>query len=152
MSQRIQLVASIEIHVSPERVYAYVSDLRNDHAWRAEVERMDVSGGSAVGCVITEHIRIYRFFKIVTPVEIKRLDHPHVFEIETQPSHPTWVHCIRSIELVSEGKSKITVQLSFTLDNLKQILPVEPPAVFVRMWYKPRMKRYLEKLKGMLES
>jgi hypothetical protein len=152
MSKRITLEASIEMLVSPERVYAYVSDLRNDHAWRAEVERMDVSGGSAVGCVVTEYIRIYRFFQIVTPVEIIAMDYPSAFEIETQASHPTWVHCIRRIDVCANGQTKLSVRLSFSLDNLKQILPFEPPAVFVRMWYKPKMKRYLKRLKSLLEQ
>ncbi|MGL4599412.1 MAG: SRPBCC family protein [Bacteroidia bacterium] len=152
MSKRISLEASIEMAVSPERVYDYVSDLRHDHAWRAEVERMDVSGGCAVGCVVTEYIRIYRFFQIITPVEIIRMDRPHAFEIETQASHPTWVHCLRKIERCENGRTKLSVRLSFTLDNLKQIFPFEPPAVFVRMWYKPRMRRYLEKLKDGLEK
>lgn len=143
---------SIEIDASPEKIFDYISDLTNDPKWRPEVERMEVKGEKQIGTLVIEYITVYRFFRFVTPTEIKVLDRPARFVVETPKDHPTWVECIRSTEKTENGKSKFTVQLSFSLNNLKQVTPILPPSVLVRMWYVPRIRKYLKRLKRILES
>ena len=152
MAKNISLLQSIEINASPEKIFDYISDLNNDPVWRPEVEKMDVKGETKIGTLVVEHITIYRYFRFVTPVMIKELDKPKRFVAETPPTNPTWVECIRTTEKLDNGKTKFTVRLSFSLDVMKQILPFIPPAIFVKMWYDPRMKKYLLNLKRILEA
>ena len=152
MQKRISLLHSITINAPAEKIFDFISDLSNDTKWRPEVEKMEVKGEHKIGTVIIEYIRIYKFFVIVTPTEIKLLDRPFKFIVETPASHPTWVECIRSIEKAEGSNSKFTVQLSFSLDNLRQIIPFTPPSFAVRWWYGPRMRKYLRNLKRLLED
>jgi hypothetical protein len=152
MKKRISLLHAIEINTSAEKIFDFVSDLSNDVKWRPEVERMETKGERKIGTIVIEYIRIYKFFKIITPTEIKVLDRPHKFTVETPASHPTWVECIRSIEKVGNDTVRFTVRLSFSLDNLKQVFPFTPPSFAVRWWYAPRMKKYLKNLKNRLET
>ena len=148
----IVLRHSICITSSPERIFDYISNLGNDAQWRPEVERMDVKTNNEEGSEIIEHLRIYRFFKVVTPVIVKLRERPTRFIVETPISHASWVHCIRSINVTQPNTCQLTVQLSFSLDNIKQMLPFIPPAWTVRFWYAPRIKNYLKNLKRILES
>lgn len=137
---------------SPEKIFDYISNLNNDHLWRPEVERMELLEEGKLGTVVIEYITVYKFFHITTPVQVLKMSRPHEFEIETINTHPYWVHCKRTIEKVDAEHSTIRVQLSFTLDNLKQVFPILPPKKIVYHWYNPRMKRYLKNLKKILES
>ena len=152
MRKTIVLRESITIAATAEKICSFISDLSNDVQWRPEVEKMEVSGAAGVGQEVIEYIRIYRFFRVVTPTVVKTYDFPHRFEVETPATHPTWVHCMRSMEPQENGYILFTVQLSFSLDNLKQILPFIPPAWAVRMWYRPRIRRYLRRLKTIMEQ
>lgn len=152
MAKRISLLESIHINASCEKIFDYISDVGNDPHWRPEVARMEVKGERKIGTVIIEYITIYRFFHVITPTEIRVLERPGKFVVETPSTHPTWVQCIRSVKDVGNGSSEFSVQLSFTLDNLKQITPIVPHSLFVRMWYRPRMKKYMRKLKKILEN
>lgn len=148
----ISITQSILINKAPERVFDYMSNLANDSHWRPEVERMDVKTNNEEGSEIVEYLRIYRFFTVVTPVIVKRSERPMRFIVETPISHSSWVHCIRSIDRINNNACHLTVQLSFSLDNIKQMLPFIPPAWTVRLWYAPRIKNYLKNLKRILES
>jgi len=152
LKKNICLLHSIEINTTPEKIFDYISDLNNDPKWRPEVAKMEVQGEKKLGTQVIEYITIFRYFKFVTPTLLKVLDRPTKFIAETPDSHPTWVECIRTIDKLDEQKVKFTIQLSFSLDNMLQILPVIPPAIFIRMWYAPRMKRYLKNLKAILEA
>lgn len=156
MSCAVRPIVNLNHHIhikSPAaRVFDYIADLNNDHLWRPEVERMEVLDEGKPGTVVIEYITVYKLFHITTPVKIIKMDFPHLFEIETMNNHPYWVHCKRTITPINESESKITVELSFTLDNLKQVFPLLPPKWVVYQWYNPRMKRYLKNLKRILEE
>lgn len=152
MRKTIVLRESITIAASAEKIFGYISDLSNDVQWRPEVEKMEVNGPPGLGQEVMEYITIYRFFHVVTPTVVKTYDVPYRFEVETPDTHPTWVYCIRTMEPQENGLVLFTVQLSFSLDNLEQILPFIPPAWAVRAWYQPRIRRYLRRLKAIMEK
>jgi hypothetical protein len=148
----ISLTETISINTLPESIFDYISNVNNDPLWRPEVEKMEIKGETKLGAVIIEYIRIYRFFRIITPTEVKVFDRPHTFVVETPTAHPSWVQCVRSVKSIDEKSSEFSVKLSFSLNNIKQISPIVPPGSIVRMWYKPRMKRYMRNIKKILES
>lgn len=152
MKRSITLIHSIGISTSQERIFDYISDLKNDPTWRPEVESMTMEGETKVGIIATELITVYKFFHFVTPVQILQLDRPHTFVAETPSTHPTWVKVIRTLKQIDNNVVEFTVNLSFSLDNMKQITPIIPPKGIIRMWYAPRMKRYLKTLKRIMES
>jgi hypothetical protein len=152
LSRKVSIQESVEVLAAAEKIFDFMSNAMNDPLWRPEVEKMEMEGEPRLGLLITEYITIYRFFHIITPVVIQVLDRPHQFIIETPSTHPSWVHCIRSVEEIETGRSKVSVKLSFSLNNLRQILPFSPPGIFVMMWYRPKIRRYLRKLKGIMEA
>lgn len=147
----VSMRQTIEIKASPEKIFDYISDLGNDVKWRPEVERMEVTGSPKVGALVTEYLRIYRYLKFVTPTVILVMNRPMQFVVETPEVHPSWVHCIRTVKQIDATTCLFTVQLSFSLDNIRQISPIVPPGFVVRAWYVPRIKQYLKRLKVLLE-
>ncbi len=152
MKRSITLIHSIQISASQESIFDYISDLKNDPAWRPEVESMTMEGETKVRSIATELITVYKFFHFVTPVQIIELDRPHTFVAETPSTHPTWVKVMRTLQQLDNNTIVFTVNLSFSLDNMKQITPIIPPKAIIRLWYAPRMKRYLKTLKKIMES
>lgn len=152
MKPSITLIESIRISAEAEKIFGFISDLRNDPTWRPEVESMTVAGETKVGSIATELITVYKFFHFVTPVKVLVLDSPRMFVAETPETHSTWVKVIRSLKPLENGEIEFTVNLSFSLDNMKQITPIIPPKGIIRAWYKPRMKRYLRTLKRLMEN
>ncbi len=148
----VSMTKSIEICCRPEAVFDYTSNLSNDPYWRPEVASMELNGETKVGAIAVERITIYRYFNFVTPVVLKVLDRPTTFVAESLPEHPYWVECVRTVSSLDKSRVLFTVKLSFSLDNLRQILPVLPPAFIVSWWYVPRIKKYLNNLKRILES
>ena len=152
MPRSLTLIQTIEIQAPAEKIFDFISDVKNDPHWRPEVEKMDEQGENKPGTIVIEYIRVYKFFRIITPTVIKILDRPNTFIVETPDTHPSWVKCIRSTETLTNGNTKFNVQLSFTLNNLKQVFPIVPPSFIVEMWYRPRMKKYMRNLKRLLEK
>jgi hypothetical protein len=152
MGTNISLYETIEIHAGPESIFDYVSNVSNDPVWRPEVEKMVQNGEMKPGAIIVEHIRIYRFFRIITPTEVRVHDRPNTFVVETPSDYPTWVQCIRKVKAIDATRSEFSVKLSFSLDNIRQISPFVPPGGIVRLWYKPRMRRYMKNVKRILET
>lgn len=151
MAKIVSMEESIEINATPEKIFDYISNGNNDPLWRTEVDRMDVQGETKIGTIMVEYSSFYKFLHTVTPTEIKVLERPHRFVLETPIEHPSWLQSIRSVEKLPNGKCKFTYQLSFGLDAMKQISPITPPAGLVTMWYRPRIKKYLKNLKKILE-
>jgi len=152
LRKSITLIESIHISADANKIFSFISDLNNDPKWRPEVESMTMEGESKVGIIATELITVYKFFHFITPVQIMELESPKTFVAETPSTHKTWVKVMRSLKPCENGEIEFTVNLSFSLDNMKQITPITPPIGIVRAWYKPRMKRYLKTLKRLMET
>jgi hypothetical protein len=151
MSKNVSMTESIEINASPEQLFDYISNGNNDPLWRTEVKRMDVQGETKQGTLMVEYSTFYHFLHTVTPTQIKVLESPNKLILETPDGHPTWLRSTRTVEKLENGHCKFTYELAFSLDTMKQISPITPPAGLITMWYRPRIIKYLKNLKRILE-
>lgn len=152
MSKTVQMAESIEIMASAETIFDYLLDGNNDPKWRIEVDRMDVRGPLRLGTVMLEYSTFYKFLHTVTPTELKVIERPSMIVLETPANHPTWLKSVREIKPTHNGACDVAYELSFSLDSMKQIMPFVPPVSMVDKWYRPRMRKYLRNLKGILEK
>lgn len=152
MGKKVSMEASTIIKSSPEKLFNYISDGNMDPNWRTEVDRMEVKGKTEEGTILVEYSSFFKFLHTVTPTQIKTLERPTKLVLETPDNHPTWLRSIRTIEPLENGNCKFTYELAFSLDSMKQIMPFTPPAKLVRMWYKPRIRKYLKNLKRIIET
>ncbi|MFJ9428580.1 SRPBCC family protein [Streptomyces sp. NPDC101490] len=152
MAGRVEMRDSIVIEAPDTAVFDFISDGTKDPQWRTEVDRMDIRGERALGTVMTEYSSFYRFLHTVTPTEIKRLEPPTRFVLETPESNPTWLRSIRTVEPVGDGRTRFTYELAFDLEAMKQISPVLPPGSLVAAWYRRRIRRYLRNAKRLIET
>ncbi|MBL7784304.1 MAG: hypothetical protein JNM36_00175 [Chitinophagales bacterium] len=151
-NKKVHMVESIIIKASAENIFEYVSNSNNDPKWRTEVDRMDVQGEIKVGTLIVEYSSFYKFLHTITPAEIKEFDKPNKIILETPENHPTWLQVIRTIKKIGNEECTFTYEVAFSIDFMKQIMPFTPPAALIVMWYRPRIKKYLRNLKGLLEQ
>lgn len=151
MPKKLFMTESVVINASAEELFDYVADSENDPKWRTEVDRMDAQGEIKEGTVVIEYSSFYKIFHTVTPTEIKQLNRPSIMVMETPDTHPTWLRSIRTFEPIDDSTSTFIYELGFTLDSMRQISPIIPPAKLVSLWYTPRIQKYLLNLKSILE-
>jgi uncharacterized protein YndB with AHSA1/START domain len=152
MTDNVVMVESIDIEAAAETVYDFLADTDNDPKWRTEVDRMDAKGEVKVGAIVVEYSTFYRFLHSVTPTEAKELTRPHRIVFETPASHPTWLRSTRTIQPLGGNRCLLTYELAFSLDSMKQLLPIALPARWVDAWYRPRIRRYLKNLRKLTEA
>jgi Polyketide cyclase / dehydrase and lipid transport len=148
---RVVMRQAIEIDRPAPAVFDFISDGTKDPSWRSEVYRMDVSGPPAPGAQWTEYSRFYGRYETVTPTAIKEFDPPRRVLLETPRTHHYWLHSIREVMPLSEGRSRLVYELAFDPASMKQLLPFVPPNWIIKAWYAPRIRKYLGNAKRVLE-
>lgn len=152
MTKKVFMSGSIIIKTTAEKLFDYIANGDNDPNWRKEVDKMEIQGAIQQGTLMVEYSSFYKFFHTKTPTIIKVLTPPNQVVLETPDTHTTWLQSIRTIEKTEHQTVKFTYQLGFSLDAMKQILPFIPPAKLVKIWYKPRIDKYLKNLKQIVEE
>jgi len=143
---------SIDIARRAEAVFEFVSVGTTDPQWRTEVDRMEVTGPSALGTRWEEFSTFFKLFHTVTPVTVVEIQAPYRVVLQTPPEHSSWLRSVREVERLEPGRSRFKYELAFDLAAFKQMTPVVPPAFFVSWWYGRRIRRYLQNAKRILES
>ena len=152
MSTLVSMSHTITIDKPVEVVFDYVSDLTNDPKWRSEVDRMDVQGPvDEEGVLTIEYSTLFAgLMKTVTPTLTKSLEHPVRAVWETTEDHPTWLESVRELRDLGDGRTEMTYNLSF--DIPQKGFRGSVIAKILNMLYKPRLPKYMRKLKELLET
>ena len=112
---------------------------------------MDVQGPTQLGTLAVEYSTLFRpFVKTVTPTRIVTLDRPNVVAFETDSDIDPWLISHRSLVDLGDARTRMTYRLETNL----------PPSGWfgkTYLWlmqrlYAPRLPRYLQKLKTIIEA
>jgi hypothetical protein len=151
-ARRVEMRDSIVINTPAAKAFDFLSDGNNDPLWRTEVDRMDVQGERQLGTLMIEYSSFFRFGHTVTPTQIKELESPTRFVLETPDTNPIRLRSIRTVERISDTRARFTYELGFDLEAMKQVTPVIPPRSLVAAWYSRRIRRYLRNAKRAIEA
>jgi uncharacterized membrane protein len=145
MGSRFEVTERITIHRSPEDVYSFVSDYRNDVLWRHGVTEMTLDPPAPVR-VGTRTREVMRFFgrRLLTEAEVTEVV-PNQRTAFRSSSGPISVTGFRQVE-PADGATEITFNLEGEMDSLFSAL-----APILKPMFRRQVSRDLVRLKMYLE-
>lgn len=141
----------ITINAPRAVVFEFVTDVSKDPLWRTEVDRMDVQGPIEEGTLAVEYSTLFGgLMKTVTPTLIQSLKPDRLAVFVTPDSHPTWLESHRELNDLGNGRTEMVYRLSFDVPQDGFFGAIY--AKFLKTLYEPRMPKYLQTLKRLVEA
>jgi len=144
---------SIQIQVDCQTAFRYIADLRNDRHWRSEVRSTTRDSISGVGNVAIEESylsqKVPSFSRqLVCSLYLKN----SVVVYETANGDPYFLKSTRSFRHLADHKTEVTYLLEFDPAVVRYGLGFGLPNFIVNTVTRMAMKKYLRKLKQILEA
>ncbi|MBC5992381.1 SRPBCC family protein [Pontibacter cellulosilyticus] len=150
----IDVTHSIVVHQNIEQVFDYLSDLRHDKEWREEINTTTVADTiPGLNTIAVED----SFLSKRVPNYIKKLQCTEYVKnasvvYQTFPDNDFFLRSSRKVELLSANETRIIYQLEFHKAIVKFGLGFNLPAFIVALVTRTAMKKYMNKLKNILEN
>ncbi|KOY87115.1 hypothetical protein AD998_14045 [bacterium 336/3] len=134
-------------------VFQYVANLENDQFWRKEINSTSMNAKPQINTLAVED----SFLSKKVPHHILNLICTEYIEenkiiYQTVPDSPFFLKSIRIVEAISEQETKFLYHIEFDKNIVKHGLGFMLPAFIIRYVAKQDMKKYLNKLKTILET
>ena len=144
---------SITIYKSSQTVFNFIADLQNDKQWRKEINGTTMQGTPQLGARDEED----SFLSKRTPSHVLQLvctafTQNQQVVYETVPQSKFYLKSIRQVEAVSLNETKVTYTITFDKGIVKQGLGFNLPTFIVNLVAGTDLKKYLAKLKQVLEA
>lgn len=149
----IQETRSILITCPPGKVFNYITDLGNDSAWRAEINASTLlSNHLGLNCMVEEDA----FLSRRVPSHINRLICTQFIKdkrvaYETVRGDLFFLHNCREVKEISPQQTLVSYHLRFNPEIVRYALGFNLPGVIIRCVTHLSMRKYLKKLKQLLE-
>ncbi len=148
----IKISGSITILKDSKTVFDFISNLEHDKLWRKEVNYTNVSGGSILNSIATED----SFLSKRVPSHILNLQCIELVEnklvaYQTLPDSKFFLKSIRKVESVSQNETRVLYSIEFDKGIVKHGLGFALPDFIINLAAKADMKKYLSKLKSIME-
>jgi predicted nucleic-acid-binding protein len=149
----IKVSNSITIFKDSETVFNFVADLQNDKAWRQEINATIMSGKTQIDVIATED----SFLSKKVPNYISKLLCTEYIAgkkiiYETLPENIFFLKSVRTIISVNANETTFNYTIEFDKSIVKHGLGFNLPTFLVTFVANTDMKKYLAKLKSILEK
>jgi uncharacterized membrane protein len=149
----IKITHAISILVDCRTVFDYISNLENDKFWRKEINSTTVSAKPQLNTVATES----SFLSKRVPNNILTLKCTAFVEnqqvvYQTLPDSVFYLKSDRKVEAISQNETKVIYAIEFDKSIVKHGLGFTLPVFIVEFVAKNDMKKYLTKLKTIVEN
>ena len=143
----------IIIQSNHKRVFDYVSDLRNDKFWRAEVESTFLEGPNGLGNIANE----ISFLSVRVPEYNQSLEcvmyiPGREITYQTLPGNSHYLISKRQVKILSENVTEFSYNLAFNASLVKHGLGFSIPNFISQIVTKRSMKKYMKVLKNIMEA
>jgi hypothetical protein len=150
----IKVESAVLIKQDHQSVFDYISNYSNDVFWRAEVKHTIVDKAPMrKGSTITQQTWLSKKIPVfVTTFRCTSFTADDIVVCETTKENEYWCWSARRVQQLADKSTKVIYQLEFD-DNIVQYgLGFKLPRLFVLLYTKQTMKKYLKILKHNLES
>lgn len=148
----VQSTGEVTISAPIDKVFDLVSSPMNDHLWRSEVNDMTTNNDDVVvGSWFREDAWIGIRKNFITTTAVIEIDAPYKVIFETPAGSPFY---LKSQRFFTEDKGKTTFKYVVDFDRkmIKETFGLNVSPQIVMKLYSFQMKRYLNKLKKILEK
>lgn len=149
----IRISGSLIINNQADRVFNFFANPLNDRLWRKEVRETIMNGPLQLGVLVSE----YSYLSPKAPRNLLEFscvkyepDHTAVFETLTNARF--YEKSERLVAVISSQKTRVTYTLEFDSSIVKYALGFSLPVFLISFIAKYDMKKYLRKLKAILEA
>jgi hypothetical protein len=150
----IDITGTINVQKDIHTVFNYISDFRLDKNWRKEINETTIADtDTKLNNVVIE----YSYLSKKVPnhkAALKCVEYiPNsIIVYQSLPENTFWLKNSRQTEAISNNITKITYQIEFDIAVVKYGLGFALPTFFIKYYTKTIMKKYLHKLKQILEA
>jgi hypothetical protein len=148
----VEICGAITISKDQKEVFEFVSNLENDYLWRKEINCTKMSSNPRLNAMATEDSylskRVPHFLMDLICTEYT--DHCKII-YQTVPHANFFLRSIREVRAASQKSTTVIYLLTFDKNIVKHGLGFSLPIFVIRMAAKRNLKRYLCKLKEVLE-
>lgn len=149
----IRSSGSILIHRNVEAVFRFFADPTNDPQWRTEVTHTTRKGDPGEGTTVHEHSYLSKKAPdVVVELRCVRFEENERVIFETPDGAPFYRRSERRVIVRSDGNTEVVYTLEFDTAIVKHALGFALPRFIVAQKAGHDLKRYLKRLKAMLES
>lgn len=144
---------TITICTDHQTLFEYISNLENDKFWRKEINFTTMSSLPELGVLATED----SFLSKKVPNHILSLkciefQNNSCIVYETSPKSKFYLKSTRKVETISKKESRLIYTIEFDASVVKHGLGIGLPKFLIEFVTKSDMKKYLKKLKVILEK
>lgn len=144
---------TIRLPADHKKVFGYLSDLKNDRSWRKEINSTIMSGPPQVGALATESSFLSKKVPEHTLVlKCMELEENRRIVYQTLPDSGFYLRSERVVEPLADKTCRVTYSLAFDMGIVRHGLGFGLPKFMVDMVAKRDMKKYLRKLKALMET
>lgn len=149
----IKTRGSILVNKKAESVFDFFANPSNDNLWRTEINKSTLDGPLQVGVTVYE----YSYLSKKVPnnlIELKcvQYDKNKLAIFETPDTANFYLRSNRQLQAISDNTIEIIYMLEFDFNLVKYALGFALPKFIVSLKAKSDMKKYLNRLKTILEN
>lgn len=150
--RRIKVNGSINIPADLKKVFDFVANLENDQYWRKEINNTNMTGAPGIDAIacedsfLSKRVPSHTLTLICT---VYRENRQVVYQ--TIPVSTFYLKTDRQVEFISANETRVLYHIQFDKDIVKHALGFSLPTFLIKMAAKAAMKKYLRKLKEVLE-
>jgi len=149
----IKITAEIVVRKAIHETFAFLANPGNDHLWRQEINESIVSGPIQLGVTVTEYsklsVRKPNNKIVLTCIEFRENERVVFQSVENERFY---VRSTREVQKKAAHETNVVYTLEFDPSIVKFALGFGLPAFLISFKAKGDMKKYLFKLKSILES
>jgi hypothetical protein len=151
-AMHIQTQGQIVIHKNASTVFAFIANLENDKLWRKEINETIMNAPAQLGVLAKES----SFLSKRVPAHVLELRCTQFIlnksiTYTTLPSSPFYLQSIRKVEEIDDHSCRFIYEICFDQSIVKHGLGFGLPAFLIRMVAQTDMKKYLLKVKELME-
>ncbi len=149
----IEITGSIIISRDAKYVFNFISNLENDKLWRKEINFTEMSAAPQLNVTATESSYLSKrapnnILNLICTAFTK--DKQIVFK--TLHNSDFFLESIRKVETVSANETRFNYSIKFSRNIVKHGLGFNLPCFIIRFAATSDMKKYLARLKAILEA
>ncbi|WP_156140301.1 hypothetical protein [Sporocytophaga myxococcoides] len=149
----IKVSGTILINRNVERVFDFFANPGNDNLWRTEINKSILNGALQIGVIVSE----YSYLSKKAPdnlieMQCVQYEKNKLVVFETSENTGFYLRSKRQVKVISDTTTEIIYLLEFDMSIVKFALGFALPKFIVSYKANSDMKKYLLKLKSILEN
>ncbi len=150
---QINIKDHILINKNAANIFAFIANLENDKQWRKEINETTMYGDAKLGVMAKESSYLSKRVP-ANLLELSCIKYTlnEIIVFKTLPSSPFYLESIRKLEKINEFQTKFIYEITFDKSIVKHGLGIGLPNFLIYMVAKVNMKKYLLKLKEIVEG